>query len=386
MFSIRKALFSDLETLVRFTEQEGKESEGENFDSQNVRRGVHDGLLAGYVDYFILEVQDVPVAAICVERTWSDWSADFYVSIAFVFVEEQHRRKGYFSKMLEFVERHYEGAELRLIHNKQNKRAKEAYLRRGFKDIPYESMSKRLEPRPTLWRVKEEQVLEVCCDNLASVHNAIKGGAQRIELCSALASGGLTPSMSVLRKTRDVFQGSLFAMVRPCEEFVVTEEHFLCMMEEVVTMRPFCDGLVFGCLDSDGEIDMRKTRALVECAQNRRTTFHRAFDLVPDQRRALDQLKQCGVDYVLTSAKASRAVEAVDEVASLSQYSASIGGPIVIAGSGINEDNVSLFLEKNVRHIHGSFGTRESGTLFAKPLLTNSQRVAATLAKMEVEK
>lgn len=152
-------------------------------------------------------------------------------------------------------------------------------------------------------------VIEIAVDSTESALAAEQGGAQRIELCSALREGGLTSSLGLVRTARSACSLTLFTIIRPRGgDFLYTEDEFRAMQEDIRIMgQEGVDGVVFGLLTQDGHVDKERTRALVGLARPMQVTFHRALDMTPDPEQALEDVIACGVQRVLTSGGASSA-------------------------------------------------------------------------------
>ncbi len=145
--------------------------------------------------------------------------------------------------------------------------------------------------------------LEICCGSLDDALEAEKGGATRVELCSSLFLGGLTPSIGTIIEAKRRLRIPVMAMARPRSGgFCYTEAELSVMERDTeAAIANRADGVVFGILTANGRIDTRRTRRIRELIGSRQAVFHRAFDVTPDPFRALDELVDLGVTRVLTS-------------------------------------------------------------------------------------
>jgi copper homeostasis protein len=162
-------------------------------------------------------------------------------------------------------------------------------------------------------------LLEVCVDSTAGLQRAQAGGARRIELCSRLDLGGLSPTPELLEAARERTKLPLHVMVRPrAGDFVYDAGELATMRTEIADLKELqVAAVVLGVLQSDRTIDLERVRELVQLARPLRVTFHRAFDDTPDLDAALDHLIALGVERVLTSGGAATAWDGRETLARL---------------------------------------------------------------------
>ena len=190
-----------------------------------------------------------------------------------------------------------------------------------------------------------EILLECCVGSPLSAVNAELGGAARVELCSALELGGLTPSWGSIRLAKEKIDIPLFVLVRPRGgDFHYAPSELDAMKSDIAAARELgADGIVLGALQGDGKIDGEGTAELIEAAAGAGITFHRAFDSTPDPLAALETLCELGVDRVLTSGHAPRAEDGTELLGRLQQAAAGRIG--ILPGGGINHDNCRQIIE-----------------------------------------
>jgi len=196
-------------------------------------------------------------------------------------------------------------------------------------------------------------VLEVCIDSAESAIAAQVGGAARVELCAHLEHGGTTPESGVIRSGRKSISIALHVMVRPRPgDFCYSNPEIDAMMRQIEQAKELgADGVVFGILTDGGEVDVGRTRKLLAHARPLSVTFHRAIDESENLLRAVDELRNLGVDRVLTSGGKGNILENAGTIGDLVRRSA--GVTRIMAGGGLNFDNVTEVVKKsNVREVH----------------------------------
>lgn len=188
-------------------------------------------------------------------------------------------------------------------------------------------------------------LLEACVDSVESALAAEAAGAARIELCSNLTEGGCTPSSGCLELVRESLNIPVFAMVRPRGgDFCYSKHELAVMKRDIEHFRQLgVDGIVSGVLLSNHDIDAHRTLELREIARPLPFTFHRAFDLTPDARQALELLVELGCKRILTAGQAPTAHSGMLSLRSLQALAA--GRISIVAAGGIRADHVRQLLE-----------------------------------------
>jgi len=196
-------------------------------------------------------------------------------------------------------------------------------------------------------------LLECCVASVESAVNAELGGAGRVELCSALELGGVTPSSAAIRLARERIGIPLFVLIRPRGgDFHYSPLEVEVMKTDIAAARDLgADGIVLGILREDGNVDVERTAELIEAAGGASITFHRAFDSTPDPLAALETLRELGVNRVLTTGGADRAEEGLAGLEKLAEAAAGRIG--ILPGGGINHENCQRIIERTgAREIH----------------------------------
>lgn len=184
-------------------------------------------------------------------------------------------------------------------------------------------------------------LLEICAGSVTSCVAAQKGGADRVELCDNLLEGGTTPSYGTLASARDVLRIPLNVIIRPRGgDFLYSDVEFDVMERDVLACtRLGADGVVIGLLTADGDIDVPRTRRLVELAAPMSVTFHRAFDVARNPLRALEDIISAGCNRLLTSGQEASAPQGAALITKLREVAAD--RLAIMPGAGIRLNNIA---------------------------------------------
>ena len=193
-----------------------------------------------------------------------------------------------------------------------------------------------------------EKKLEIAVTSVRSARQAALGGADRLELCSNLDQGGLTPSLGLVQRVKAEVDIPVFVLIRPRKaDFFYTEAEFEVMKADIIAAKAAgADGIVSGLLLPDGNLDLDRTATLLKAAAPLPFTFHRAFDMCLDPSTALHQLIDLGVARILSSGQKATAIEGKEMLAQLVAQAA--GNIIFLAGGGVRPGNINQLL-----HIEG---------------------------------
>jgi copper homeostasis protein len=239
---------------------------------------------------------------------------------------------------------------------------------------------------------------EICANSVASCIAAQKGGANRVELCAGIPEGGTTPSYGMIRNARESISIALNVIIRPRGgDFLYSESEIKEMVYDIQVAKELgADGLVFGCLSPDGNVDMKAMKTLMDAAGDTPVTFHRAFDHTIDPFKALEDIISLGCVRILTSGCKPTALEGTELLAQLVERAGE--RLIIMPGCGVRENNIAEIARlSGAREFH--FSARESvesGMIFRNPevtmgteddpygyVATTARRVAATIEPLK---
>ena len=186
-------------------------------------------------------------------------------------------------------------------------------------------------------------LLEVCVDSLASARAAIRGGADRLELCSALAIGGLTPYKGLLKQIRKESDIPIRCLMRPrAGDFLYTSEEIQLMASQIRELKEAgADGFVIGCLTAEGDLDGAAMAPLIAAADGAGLTLHRCIDVSRDPLETYRAAGKLGIDTVLTSGAAGSCMKGMDLIGQMLRED----GPQVLIGAGVNAKVIAAFRE-----------------------------------------
>lgn len=215
------------------------------------------------------------------------------------------------------------------------------------------------------------KVLEICVDSLASARAAIASGADRLELCSALLAGGLTPYEILLRQIREESDIPIRCLMRHrAGDFLYPQEERELLRRQILQLKAAgADGFVIGCLTPEGDLDMDAMKPLVEACGDKGITLHRCIDVSRDPVQTYLDAKTLGIDTVLTSGAASNCKLGRSVIEKLISLRDEIGGPEVLIGSGVNASVIRTFRQEvpgaRAFHMSGKMEL-ESGMIFRR--------------------
>lgn len=219
-------------------------------------------------------------------------------------------------------------------------------------------------------------LIEVCCGSVEDAVEAEKGGADRVELNSAVFIGGLTPSLGAIIEAKKRLNIPVMVMIRPrAGGFCYTQTEVEVMLRDAkLAVEYGADGLVFGILTPDGSVDAERCKRMIEVAQaqGRQSVFHRAFDVTPDPLKALDQLIDLSFTRVLTSGQEKTASEGIELIRKVIEHASD--RIEILPGSGLRPNNIRTFVEQTkATQVHFSaFSQKLDPSMQHRPQITFS--------------
>ena len=224
---------------------------------------------------------------------------------------------------------------------------------------------------------------EACIESLEGALLAERYGADRVELCSALNEGGLTPSNGLLKQIKEHCNLPVFAMIRPIAGgFVYTDEVVDLMCLDIAEMAAAgADGVVFGVLDQQSNLDLKANARLINEALKHHLipVCHRAFDFTPEPFTALDKIMDLGFKRLLTSGQKPKAIEGLDLIKALHQKAA--GRIEIMAGSGVSKVAMEDFSQSGIDAVHFTVGAFEENVPLGMGarLISDEEKVKAIM-------
>ena len=202
-------------------------------------------------------------------------------------------------------------------------------------------------------------VIEICCSSINSVKNAMKYGANRIELCQDLTNDGITPSKALLNSAIKISTLPINVLIRPrIGDFFYNSEEIKLIEEEIKNIKSLpINGIVIGVLNKKNDLPINILKELVEMIKPLDITFHRAFDLLKNPIESMNKLSKIGFDRILTSGHSERAEKGLDMLIKLkAKANKKIS---IMPGGGINESNCINFFKNGFNEIHLSAKKKE---------------------------
>ena len=223
-----------------------------------------------------------------------------------------------------------------------------------------------------------KRLLEIAAFSIESALIADKAGADRIELCSDLSSGGVTPSIEGIKEAKAKLSCPFFVMVRPRGgDFFYSDAEIGAMKQQLLEAKALgVDGFVFGVLDKDGLIDVAINKNLVNLAHPLPCTFHRAFDAIEDKQAALETLISCGFQRLLTSGGVGNAIDYCKELNALIKQAD--GRIVVMPGGGVRGINIDQLRNETAASEYHSAAIINGGAI------TNAAEIKEIMRRLDL--
>ncbi len=188
--------------------------------------------------------------------------------------------------------------------------------------------------------------IEICANSVESAVKAQQAGAYRVELCAGMPEGGTTPSFGEIRMARQLLKETkLHVIIRPRGgDFLYTPVEQEIMLHDIKVARQLgADGVVFGCLTAEGNVDIPLMKKLMNAVGDMSVTFHRAFDVCANPKEALEHIIELGIHRVLTSGQQPTAEKGIPLLKELVEQAD--GRIIIMPGCGVNANNARKIAE-----------------------------------------
>ena len=229
---------------------------------------------------------------------------------------------------------------------------------------------------------KIKYIIEIATTDYTTTKSAVEGGADRIELCSALSEGGITPSFGLIKQCRKDFEVSLFPILRPrAGDFLYTNEEYEVIKKDALLCKEWgCDGIVIGFLNKDGSINKEWTAEIVEMVYPLEVTFHRAFDRCRDALEGLEAIIEAGCQRILTSGHQPTALQGINVIKQL--VDAANNRIVIMPGSGVRIENIKqLAAETGATEFHSSLKSKTKSKMeFLHPAFAASEESYSSVA------
>ena len=214
----------------------------------------------------------------------------------------------------------------------------------------------------------ERMIIEICANSFEAAKAAQLAGAHRVELCTQLSVGGLTPSYGCIEKAVKELDIAVHVLIRPrAGNFTYTHQELDIIKRDIVFCNSIgCQGVVCGVLNNHNQIDLQAIQELIETSKNMEFTFHRAFDIVVNPYKALEDLKALGVTRILSSGQKQKAIDGIQLLKELKNKAPTLQ---IMPGSGIDATNVMSFKEAGFEMVH--FSALKNTPKVESPLAVN---------------